>query len=177
MESKVKTWTSLVAQRLRLPFNAGGVGPIPGQGTKIPHASKPKTQNIKQKQYCNRVNKDFKNGPHQYIYIYIYMQWWDRHIIVIDIPIPEGIKWNRCRKEFLVLMGFRIWPGRTPFPGGSDDKCGRPGLGRLIPGWGRSSGGGHGNPLQYSCLENPMDRGPWRPTVHGVAKGWTRLSD
>ena len=47
----------------------------------------------------------------------------------------------------------------------------------LIPGWGRSPGGGHGNPLQYSYLENPMDTGAWRATVHGVEKGQTRLSD
>ena len=40
----------------------------------------------------------------------------------------------------------------------------------LIPGLGRSPGGGHGNPLQYSYLENPMDRGAWRATVHGVAE-------
>ena len=40
----------------------------------------------------------------------------------------------------------------------------------LIPGYGRSPGGGHGNPLQYSCLGNPMDRGAWWATVHGVAK-------
>ena len=39
-----------------------------------------------------------------------------------------------------------------------------------IPGSGRSPGEGHGNPLQYSCLENPMDRGPWKATVHGVTK-------
>ena len=39
----------------------------------------------------------------------------------------------------------------------------------LIPGW-RSPGGGHGNPLQYSCLENPMVRGAWRALVHGMAK-------
>ena len=39
-----------------------------------------------------------------------------------------------------------------------------------IPGSGRSPGGGNGNPLQYSCLENPMDRGAWRATVHGVAE-------
>ena len=45
-----------------------------------------------------------------------------------------------------------------------------------IPGSGRSPGGRHGNPLQYSCLENPMDRGAWRATVHGVAKSRTRLS-
>ena len=47
----------------------------------------------------------------------------------------------------------------------------------LIPGLGRSPGGGHGNPLQYSCLENSMDRGAWRAIVHGVAKSRTRLSD
>ena len=48
-----------------LPFNAGGKGLILGQGAKIPHASRPENQNIKQKQYCNKFNKDFKNGPHQ----------------------------------------------------------------------------------------------------------------
>ena len=42
-----------------------------------------------------------------------------------------------------------------------------------IPRWGRSPGGGHGNPLQYSCLKNPMDRGAWWDTVHTVAKSWT----
>ena len=39
----------------------------------------------------------------------------------------------------------------------------------LISGWEKSPGGGNGNPLQYSCLENPMDRGAWQATVHGVA--------
>ena len=43
----------------------------------------------------------------------------------------------------------------------------------LIPGLGRSPGGQHGTPLQYSCLEYPMDRGAWRAPVHGVAKSWT----
>jgi len=43
----------------------------------------------------------------------------------------------------------------------------------LIPGLGRSLGGGHGNPLQYSCLENSMDRGAWQATVHRVAQSWT----
>ena len=48
-----------------------------------------------------------------------------------------------------------------------------------IPGLGRSPIGGHGNPLQYSCLENPMDRGAWWATVHGVEKNqtqWKQLS-
>ena len=44
-----------------------------------------------------------------------------------------------------------------------------------IPGSGRSPGGGHGNPPQYSCLENPMDRGAWQTTVHRVAESWTQL--
>ena len=44
-----------------------------------------------------------------------------------------------------------------------------------IRGWRRSPGGGHGNPLQYSCVENPMDRGAWQATLHRVAKSWTGL--
>ena len=47
----------------------------------------------------------------------------------------------------------------------------------LIPISGRPLGGGDDNPVQYSCLENPMDRGVWWATVHGVAKSQTRLSD
>ena len=47
------------------PSAAGGAGSIPGRGAKIPHAAWPKNQNVKQKQYCNKFNKDFKNGPHQ----------------------------------------------------------------------------------------------------------------
>jgi len=43
----------------------------------------------------------------------------------------------------------------------------------VIPRWGRSPGVGNGNPLQYFCLGNPMDRGAWWATVHGVAKNWT----
>ena len=46
----------------------------------------------------------------------------------------------------------------------------------FIPGWGRSPGGGNGNPLQYSCLENLMDRGAWWSPVHWVANSCTRLS-
>ena len=46
-----------------------------------------------------------------------------------------------------------------------------------IPGLGRSPGEKNGNPLQHSCLENPMDRGAWRATVHGVTKRQTGLSD
>ena len=65
------------------------------------------------------------------------------------------------------------------FPDGSDGKesaCSVGDLG-LIPGLGISSGEESGNPLQYSCLENSMDREAWRAIVHRVAKSWTRLSD
>ena len=63
--------------------------------------------------------------------------------------------------------------------GGSDSKEPACNAGDLssIPGSGRSPGGGHGNPLQYSYLENSMDRGAWWATVYGVTKSRTRLSD
>ena len=65
------------------------------------------------------------------------------------------------------------------FPHGSDSKesaCSAGGSG-LIPGLGRSPGGGHGNQLQYSCLENSIHRGDWWATIYGVAKSWTKLSN
>ena len=83
---------------------------------------------------------------------------------------------------------FDSWTGKIPcirdrlptpvylaFPGGSDGEestCNEGDLG-CIPRWGRSPGGGHGNPLQYSCLERPMDRGVWQATVRGVKKSQT----
>ena len=65
------------------------------------------------------------------------------------------------------------------FPGGSDGKASVYNAGDLGPshGLGRSPGKGNGNPLQYCCLENPMDRGGWWATVHGVTKSRTQLSD
>ena len=64
------------------------------------------------------------------------------------------------------------------FPGGSDNKESVCNVGDLgsIPGSGRYPGEGNGNPLQYSCLENPMDGGTWQATVHGVTKSRSRLS-
>jgi len=65
------------------------------------------------------------------------------------------------------------------FPGGSEVKASASNVGDpgLIPRLGRSPGEGNGNPLQYSCLENPMDGEAWWATVHGVAMSRTRLSD
>jgi len=85
------------------------------------------------------------------------------------IPGSGRSPWKRDWLPTPIFLGF---------PGSSDGKesaCYVGDLG-LIPGLGRSPGGGHGNPLQYSCLENPMDRGAWQATVHGVAKSHTGLS-
>ena len=68
---------------------------------------------------------------------------------------------------------------RGDFPGGSDGKASAYSVGdpASILGLGRSPGEGNGYPLQYSCLENPMEREDWQATVHGVAKSLTQLSD
>ena len=75
--------------------------------------------------------------------------------------------------------GWAPTPVFLGFPGGSISKESTHNVGDLdsIPGLGRSPGGGDDNPLQYSCLGNPMDRGAWGATVHGVAKSRTPLSD
>ena len=74
----------------------------------------------------------------------------------------------------LILLDFILKRG---FPGDSNGKesacnAGDPGS---IPGSGRSPGEGNGNPLQYFCLENPLDKGARQAVVHGVTKSWTRL--
>ena len=68
---------------------------------------------------------------------------------------------------------------RTGFPGGSAVKNQPANAGDVgsVLGLGRSLGGGNGHPLQYSGLENPMDRGTWRAAVHGVPKVWTQLNN
>ena len=75
-----------------------------------------------------------------------------------------------CQAAFITLI-----TQTKDFPGGLEDKAsaynaGDPGL---IPGSGRPPGEGNGSPLQYSCLETPMDRGAWQATVHGVTKSQT----
>ena len=84
-------------------------------------------------------------------------------------PVP-GILQARTLEWAAISFGF---------PGGSDSKASACSAGdpASIPGVGRSSAEGNGNPLQYSCLENFMDRGAWSATAHGVAKSRTRLSN
>ena len=93
-----------------------------------------------------------------------------------SILYPPWSKMFLCWKEVAILSRTSKKKG---FPGGSEVKASACNAGDLgsIPGSGRSPGEGNGNPLQYSCLENPMDGGAWWATVHGVAKSRTRLSD
>ena len=93
---------------------------------------------------------------------------------LLQVVGPVGDAGSRGWDHCLLTRGLH-WG----FPGGSEGKAptcnaGDPGS---IPGSGRSPRGGHGNPLQYSCLENPMDGGAWRATAHGVTKRRIRLSD
>ena len=87
---------------------------------------------------------------------------------IISIGLGEYLKsftYIRISKDLMIFPGF---------PGGSDGKesAHNADLG-LIPGSGRSPGGGNGNPLQSSCLENSMDRGAWQDIAHGVTKSHT----
>ena len=93
-----------------------------------------------------------------------------------------GSLWCYCH-SFVILSPklylFVSTMTRLGFPGGSVSKesasnAGDPGS---IAGLGRSPGEGNGSPLQYSCLENLMDRGAWWATIHGVTKSRTQLSD
>ena len=71
------------------------------------------------------------------------------------------------------LDGYELFPGSST---GKESSCNAGDLGST-PGSRRSPGEGNGNPLHYSCLENPMDGRAWQATVHGVAKSWTQLSN
>ena len=84
---------------------------------------------------------------------------------LLNAPIKENI----LRLTHIVYI--YLYP-HMGFPGGSENKASACNAGDLgsIPGLGRSPGEGNGNPLQYPCLENPMDRGVWWATVQGVAK-------
>ena len=89
----------------------------------------------------------------------------------ILVPVP----YMSFRKdEWLVLCRISAGLRMKGFPGGSDSKestCSVRDWGS-IPGLGRSPGEGNGNPLQYSCLENSMDKGDWQATIHGTTKSW-----
>ena len=85
-------------------------------------------------------------------------------LIILWVDLVNYLDWTRLHSGF---------PGGLV---GKESVCnaGHPGS---VPGSGRSLGEGNGNPLQYSCLENSMDRGAWWAIVHGVTESWTWLSD
>ena len=84
------------------------------------------------------------------------VEYWQQHDLIL-VEVDGG------------LPRWRWWWKNLPANAGDTRDSG------LIPGSGRSPGGGHGNPLQYSCLENPVDRGAWQATVHRVAESRTWL--
>ena len=83
-----------------------------------------------------------------------------------------GHKWSDFRLKS--SSGNSIWWGFPYSSVGKESVCNARDLGS-IPGSRRSPGDGNGNPLQYSCVENPMDRGAWQAKIHGVPKSWTHL--
>ena len=100
-----------------------------------------------------------------------------RTIVQLYCGLKTKLNENLQCIENIHMNGFKIL--LLGFPGGSDGKesaCNVGDLG-LIPGSGRFPGEGNDNPLQYSCLENPMDRGAWWASGHGIAKSQTQLSD
>ena len=92
----------------------------------------------------------------------------------LPIAPPEPSQFMRKLSSMKLVLGAKKL-GTDAFPGGSDSKESARNAGDLdsIPGSGRSPGEENGYPPQYSSLENPMDRGAWQATVHGVTKSWT----
>ena len=105
---------------------------------------------------------------------------WNKSLAALNLKKKRLASWFGQRAASFLLLIISYWALTLRcFPGSSASKesachSGDPGS---IPGSGRSPGEGNGLPLQYSCLENTMDRGTWWATVHGVAKSRTRLSD
>ena len=97
-----------------------------------------------------------------------------------QLAFPPGLEEVESNMKWLACVSG-LCPMEKGFPGLSGQEsarsAGAAGVSSLIPGPGRSPGGGNGNPLQYSWLESPTDRGAWRATVHGVADSQTRLRD
>ena len=92
---------------------------------------------------------------------------------IVKVDWTKALAWSEASLLSWKYFGGPCWIFVRIFPGGSEVKvsaCNAGDLGWIL-GSGRSSGEGNGNPLQYSCLENPMDGGAWWATVHGVVHG------
>ena len=95
---------------------------------------------------------------------------------VLTLSSPRAVLHLKKHSPMWILIFTYVF---TKNPDGTSKEfcqCWRCKRCRFDAGWGRSPGGGHGNPLQYSCLENPMGRGAWKATVHRVIKSRTRLN-
>ena len=114
-------------------------------------------------------------GINQEVGINVYTLLYITQITNKDLLFRSG----NYTQHFVITYKGNNLQGKNSFPDSSDCKESISEAGDLgsIPGWGRSPGEGNGNPFQYSCLENPMDRGAWQATVHGVTKSQTRLSN
>ena len=104
--------------------------------------------------------------------------------LALKIPWMEELgagyyPWGRKESGTTERLHFHFHLRTEGFSGGSDSKESACNAGDpdSIPRQGRSPGKGNGYPLQYSCPENPLDRGAWQVTVHGVAKSWHNESD
>ena len=101
--------------------------------------------------------------------------WWWYNLLGLMSSIPLNLT-NGTTESFLLNYFSRYWGMMMQLVKNPPAKAGNSRKARLIPVWGGSSGVGNGNPLQYSCLENPMDRGARQTTVYGFAKNQTRLN-
>ena len=97
------------------------------------------------------------------------------HVRLLSLKLTQEM---RCLQKFRGKVVIFSYLEGSNISGGSDSKESARNVGDLasIPRLGRSLGEGNGNPLQYSWLENPVDRGAWQAAVHEATKSWTRLS-
>ena len=103
-------------------------------------------------------------------------RFWKNTFQFTEGPLPNASSQGRRGEgalQSLFYKGTNLSPGGS---GGKESACKVGNLGSIL-GWGRFPGEGNGNPFQYSCLENSMDRGAWQAIVHRVAKGGTQLRD
>ena len=110
------------------------------------------------------------------LHLYFGILYFDRYIILRKHYFYWDTAVIFTLTLYMCLSTVLLWCRHPCSSNGKESACnaGDPGL---IPESGRSSGKGNGNPLQYFCLENPIDREAWRATVRGFAKSWTRLNN